>query len=223
MKKLITMICAAVIGFSSACAQSSVFNNTDNKGYFGIRLAGDIVCPGEVSSGDVSLDIFKVGGGVELGAIYNAPVVANFYIEPGLKLFYNTYSVKKDILDIYEGYYDITSISYRKFGMRIPVQFGYHFDFAKDLKLSVFTGPELEIGLSNKCHGKFDGHSESVDAYGDEGSMHRVNVLWNIGAGVTYDRYYFGVTGAIGMCNMLDDDNIKFHESRVSISLGYNF
>lgn len=223
MKKLITMFCAAAIGVAAASSQSSVFSNPDNKGFFGIRVAGDIVCPGEASSGIVSIDMFNVGGGVEFGAVYNAPIVANLYIEPGLKLFYDTYSVSKDIIDIYEWYYGIESISFRKFGMRVPVQFGYHFDFTKDIRLSVFTGPELEIGLSNKCHGKAGGYSESVNAYGDEGTMNRVNVLWNIGAGITYDRYYFGVTGAIGLCNMINEDNIKYHENRVSISLGYNF
>lgn len=218
------MICAAAIGVAAASSQSSVFNNPDNKGFFGVRVAGDILCPGDISSEGVSLDIFNIGGGVEFGAIYNAPIVANFYIEPGLKLYYDTYSVKRDILDIYDyAGYDIESISYKKFGMRIPVQFGYHFDFTNDIKLSVFTGPELEVGLSSKCHGKINGFSESVNAYGDEGTMNRVNVLWNIGAGLTYDRYYFGVTGAIGLCNMLDADDVKYHESRVSISLGYNF
>lgn len=215
------MVCAAIIGAGALSAQSSIVNNPANKGYFGVRVSGDIACPGKVKSGSVSMDMFSVGGGVEAGVIYNAPIVANFYVEPGVKLFYNTYSVKKDLLDFFEDYVD--GISYRKFGMRVPVQLGYHFDFTDDVKVSVFTGPELEIGFVNRCCAKGDGYSESVDAYGDEGSMNRVNVLWNIGAGVTYGQFYFGVTGAIGMCNMVDDSNIKFHENRVSLSLGYNF
>lgn len=217
------MVCAAIIGAGALSAQSSIVNNPANKGYFGVRVSGDIACPGKVKSGGVSLDMFNVGGGVEAGAIYNAPIVANFYVEPGVKLFYNTYSVKKDIIDITDGYMDLNSISYHKFGVRVPVQLGYHFDFTDDVKVSVFTGPELEIGFLDRCHGKGDDYSEWVDAYGDEGSMNRVNVLWNIGAGVTYNQFYFGVTGAIGMCNMMDESNIKFHESRVSLSLGYNF
>lgn len=223
MKKFFTLICASMIGACAVNAQNTIVDNPDNKGYFGIRVSGDIACPGKVKSGSVSLDMFSVGGGVEAGVIYNAPIVANFYVEPGVKLFYDTYSVKKDILDIFDGYVDLDGISYRKFGMRIPVQLGYHFDFTDDLKVSVFTGPELEIGFVNRCCAKGDGYSESVDAYGDEGEMNRVNVLWNVGAGVTYDRYYFGVTGAIGMCNMIDDSDITFKESRVSLTLGYNF
>lgn len=223
MKKIFALICCSLIGVTALKAQSPIVNNPDNEGFFGVRVSGDIVCPGEVKSGGVSMDMFKVGGGFEAGVVYNLPIVANLYVEPGVKLFYDTYSVKKDILDIYEDYLDLKSISYRKFGMRIPVQLGYHFDFTEDINVSVFTGPELEIGFVNKCHAKGAGYSESVDAYGDDGSMNRVNVLWNVGAGITYDRYYFGVTGAIGMCNMIDASNITFHESRVSLTLGYNF
>ena len=59
--------------------------------------------------------------------------------------------------------------------------------------------------------------------YGDEGGMKRVDVLWGIGAGVTYQKFYVGVSGSLGMCNMMDESDTKFHENRVSFTLGYNF
>lgn len=63
--------------------------------------------------------------------------------------------------------------------------------------------------------------SESV--YGDDGGMKRVDLLWGIGAGLSYRHFYVGLSGGIGMLNMLDDSDVKFHENRVSLSLGYNF
>lgn len=198
-------------------AQNSIFNNPDNKGYFGIRVGGEVTAPGKLSSENVSVDMYKAGGGVEFGGIYNLPVVANLYIEPGLKFFYNTYSVDKKLLD------DGESLSIRKFGMRIPVMAGYHFDFTDDIKVSVFTGPELEIGFSAKAHAKEDNIEVSESAYGKDGNLNRVDLLWGIGAGISYQHYYFGVSGGIGMLNMSSMDNTKFHENRVTFSLGYNF
>ncbi len=111
----------------------------------------------------------------------------------------------------------------KKFGIRIPVMAGYHFDFTKDIKVSVFTGPELEIGFSGKEY--INGHniemSESI--YGDNGGMNRVNVLWGIGAGISYQHFYFSANGGIGMLNMLSGSDAKFHENRVTFSVGYNF
>lgn len=222
MKKFLLLAALAAASCLPMAAQSEIFNNPDNKAYFGIRVAGDITCPGKFTANGVGVSMFKNGGGVEFGGIYNVPVVANFYIEPGLKFFYDTYSAKKDWFDeIGEG---ITAASVRKFGMRIPVMAGYHFDFTEDVKVSVFTGPELEIGLSAKEHVKAGSISESSSIYGDGGGMNRVNLLWGIGAGISYQHFYFGINGGIGMLNMLKDSgDVKFHENRVSISLGYNF
>lgn len=219
MKKFLVLIGAMLLGASALNAQCTIVDNPDNKGYFGVRVSGDMVCPGTlwIFEND-GRKMYDIGGGFEAGVIYNAPIVANFYVEPGLKLFYNTYSVREDALSM-----DLRSESLRKFGMRVPVEFGYHFDFTPDVKLSVFTGPELEVGITSRVCWKGIGYSESVSVYDKDGGMNRVNVLWDFGAGITYDHFYFGVTGAIGMCNMIDDSDFTFHENRVSFTVGYNF
>lgn len=211
---------AAAACMPIAAQDNYIVKNPDNKAYFGIRLGGEVTCPGNVSSQGVGISAFKNGGGIELGGIYNLPVVANFYIEPGLKFYYNKYSAKTSILDAIED--GPNSVSINKFGMRIPVMAGYHFDFTDDVKVSVFTGPELEIGFSAKEKAKGNGISASESIYG-EGGMKRVDLLWGIGAGITYQKYYFGVSGGIGMLNMMDQDNVSFHENRVTFSVGYNF
>lgn len=221
MKRLLFSMALICLTGAAMHAQDRIFNNPDNKAYFGIRVGGEITCPGDVKADNVGVSVFKNGGGVEFGGIYNIPVVANFYIEPGLKLYYNTYSLKDDFLpqdDIV-----LNGASIRKFGMRIPVMAGYHFDFTDDIKVSVFTGPELEIGFVGKEH--ISGHNVDMSGsvYGDGGGMNRVDLLWGIGAGVTYRQFYFGASGGIGMLNMLSDSDAKFHENRVTFSVGYNF
>lgn len=204
-------------------AQNSVFNNPANKAYFGVRVGGEAICPGKITHENVGVSAYKNGGGVEFGAIYNIPVVANFYVEPGLKLYYNTYSMKKDILDDMADNVGVDSFSIRKFGMRVPVMLGYHFDFTEDINVSVFTGPELEVGLSGKAHVKAFGENGSESIYGDEGEYNRFDLVWGVGAGITYSHYYFGVSGGIGMLNMYNTSAVKFHENRVTFTLGYNF
>ena len=206
------------------CAQNPVNNNPDNKPYWGIRVGADIVDPGSIEWADgVGISLFSNGAGIEFGGIFNAPIVANFYLEPGLKLYYDTYSAKNIsfIDDDFESGY--LKDSFRKFGFRIPVMAGYHFDFTEDIKVALFTGPELEVGLSGKEHIKGGNVKVSQDLYGDEGGMRRVNLLWDFGASVSYKHFYFGVNGGIGMLNMTSVPDISFHENRVTFSLGYNF
>lgn len=227
MKKLLlTVVALGAVAFSST-AQDRIFNNPDNKAFFGVRVAGEVTCPGKVSSDGIGVKMFKNGGGVEFGGIYNIPVVANFYVEPGMKLFYNSYSSNNvfEYDDDFDGDYDDESFSIRKFGLRIPVMLGYHFDFTDNVKVSVFTGPELEVGLSGKQVWKDDDDDDyNGNIYGEDGGYKRVDLTWGFGAGVTYKKLYFGVSGNVGMLNMLKGvDGVTFHENRVSFTLGYNF
>lgn len=213
MKKFIAL--ALCLISLTASAQSTIVNNPANKTYFGLRVGGELTCPGDISSDGVSVDIFKLGGGIEFGGILNAPIIANFYIEPGLNFYYNSYALNDKTE--YEG------ILIRKWGMRIPVMAGYHFDFTDDVKLSVFTGPELEVGFVADANYKNKRESVSEDIYGDDGIMQRVDLLWDFGVGITYKHVYFGVKGGIGMLDMLSVSRANFHENRVTFSLGYNF
>lgn len=221
MRKLL-LSAALACGVLSAAAQSDIFNNPANKGYFGVRAAFDIACPGSVKAGDYSVDVYEAGAGFSVGAIYNMPLVANLYFEPGVNLYYNTYGVN---IDEYEETHFDASI--RKFGVRVPLQFGYHFDFTPDISVALFTGPEFEIGCVAELHAKASAGlvstSDSESVYGD-GGMERFDCLWKFGASVTYaHNYYLGVGGGIGMLNMSGDSEMTFRENLVQVTLGYNF
>jgi hypothetical protein len=223
MKKLYTAIAILALAGTAASAQNSVVDNPANKSYFGLRLGGEITCPGKITSHGVGISVFDNGGGVELGGIYNTPLVANLYLEPGVMFYYNTYSYKDDMIGDLEDDIIFEGASIRKFGMRVPVMLGYHFDFTPTVKLSLFTGPELEIGFSAKEH--ITGHNieMSQSLYDEEGGMHRVDLLWGIGAGFTIQQFYVGVKGSLGLLNMYNYNDISFHENRVTLSVGYNF
>lgn len=223
MKKFLILSALIAIGGTTMLAQNNIINNPNNKPFFGLRLGGEITCPGDFKTDGFNFDFFKVGGGVELGGIYNIPIVANFYLEPGMKFFYNTYSFKDEWLDELD-YQSFKSISIKKSGMRIPVMAGYHFDFTNDVKAFIFTGPELEIGFSAREVQKARNIKHSNNLYGEDGDMNRIDLLWSVGAGFAYQHFNFSVSGNFGMLNMLSDSpDVKFNENRVTFSLGYNF
>lgn len=222
MKKLILSFIAILGLAGGAFAQSEILNNPDNRAYFGIRVSPEVTCPGNINMSPLSIDAFNNGGGLEFGGIYNVPVIANFYLEPGVKLYYNAYGLKKEFVKALEDDVPFKSISIRKFGMRIPVLAGYHFDFTPEWKVYAYTGPEFDIAFSGKEHYKGSNFTASVNLYGDEGEMHRFDMSWIIGGGVSYKSFYFGISGGIGMCDMAKDEP-SFHENRVTFSLGVNF
>jgi len=224
MKKIILSAIVALFTLSAG-AQSSILNNPSNKGYFGIRASLDVACPTNIKTGPVSIEAFNTGVGFSVGGIYNTPLVANLYFEPGFSLYYNTYGVKSDVVNIpdYNGKIDC---SIRKFGMRIPLNVGYHFDFTDNLNVFVYTGPMFELGFVGRLHAsaKQSGvsASDSESIYGD-GGMPRTDLLWNFGAGVNFNRFTVGVGGSVGMLNMSGDDDLKYRENLVQLTVGYNF
>lgn len=239
MKKILLSSLAALFSLT-AVAQAPTMDNAYNKPYFGARLSIDTSIPGDVkySIGSISYSsgIFGTAGGLSIGGIYNIPVVANLYIEPGLDIYYHTNSI--NVGNYYDDEYvenkDFNSRSLRKFGMRIPVQIGYHFDFPSNTSLHLFTGPVLNIGFSN------DYYLTTVEQDGirihTSGSMYntsfypmqRVNFSWRIGGGVTFlTNYFVSLSGDIGMLNMMKNthnhEKVSMHENGFQLTLGYNF
>lgn len=236
MKKLFL----AVIGlaaFVAGNAQTVSLDSGDNKAYLGVRVSGDILNPGDLEMKDgntgitANIDALKVGGGIEFGAIYNQPIFMNLYVEPGLSFYYNSYGIQKNYVDLFKSEeIDVNKNakggSIRRFGMRIPVLVGYHFDFSDELKVHVFTGPEFEMAFYGQSCIGYNHTSVRQDMFckvEEGGRYNRFDMLWDFGAGVTWKQYYFGLKGGVGMCNMSKVSGVKLHENRVSLTVGYNF
>lgn len=229
MKKIIfTMIALLMCGVVSAqsLTVSSQSPNNGNKPYFGVRIEGDVMFPGKLKVENVGVSIFNIGGGIAFGGIYNMPVSSNVYVEPGVKFFYNRYSVKDKFVEIIRDNIDtddLSGVSIRKFGFRIPVMLGYRLDLSGDSKVNIFTGPELEVGLSGKECAKSNNYDISESIYGEDGGMKRVDLSWTLGISKQSGKFCYGLSGSLGLLNMFDSSEVKFHENRVTLSVGYNF
>lgn len=224
MKKSL-LLTAAVAAATLSMSAQTVVNNPANSGYFGIRASGTLTCPGQQDFGGIKTDEYKKGGGFSAGMFYQAPIVANFYVEPGVSFYYNATGMKaadlaKDAIE---------HASLRESGMLVPVMLGYHFDFTDDVNLQVFVGPELRVGFSSdnyittkKVMGLGQPAHSATTNYTDV--FNRVNCNLRFGAGFNLARnYYIGVSGAVGLTNTSAINNVTFHQNSVDFTIGYNF
>lgn len=232
MKKLKTIAAAVLLTAAATTANAQdIFDSPDlNHPYFGVRLSYELSVPTDINYkttdfGSVNVNGFDAGSGFNLGAVYNIPVWRNLYVEPGVTLYYNTLKINKDYLGtIVEGNYDFTSASVRQWGLRIPILVGYHFDFIPDLRLSFFTGPELDLGIKSRLHLGVDRFDASASTYGDDGEFNRCDIKWRIGVGATFkDHYYAAISGAPGLCDLAKGSAAKMRKNLFDITLGYNF
>lgn len=220
----ILFVASSAIGVSAR----SIVDNPNNKPYFGARVALDVTCPGDVKikhgNSSSAIDLYNPGCGLSFGAIYNIPLYANLYFEPGLQLYYNTTGIDSEVIDADGVSSDKIHASNRYFGFRIPFVLGYHFDF-RPCSLHVFTGPEMQVGLWGRERGHYTvgGVKESWSGDLFDGDLHRFELGWKIGAGLQIDHYYLALSGTIGMLNRLDKGSSTWHQNLFQLTLGYNF
>lgn len=208
-----------------AFAQNLTLNNPDNSPYWGVRVGYDITIPGKWHFDGESVDMFRHGSGVSVGAIYNLPLKANLFFEPGLSLSYYGYSYKDLLISDSHGEIVDTDPKIKKFGVRLPLMVGYRFDLSERLSVSAFTGPEAGYafyGKVNTKHKDLLGESFPDDVFSEHGHR-RFNINWNVGVGVEVDYHWFvSVTGSFGL-NDIQKNDVCFKEHRATVAIGYNF
>ncbi len=218
MKKTILLLAcfSAMLGASA----QTLFDNENNRPYFGARIGID------VTSASDGRGVYNNGCGFQMGAVYNIPLYMNLYFEPGLSAFYDTFGQELSVM-ANDNFYDTANVngSIRNFGFRVPFNFGYHFDFTDEISVAVFTGPQINWSLSAKSHWSnlagFDQlPNESV--FGEGGFKH-LDMQWNFGVGLNYNRYYIAMSGSAGMTKVMETKSFDFRRNNFTLSLGYNF
>lgn len=249
IQKAMVVAAAVMIGVgSTGAATTYLFDNPENRTYLGVRVGIDI------SSAANGGGYYNNKAGFSAGAVYNIPLWRNLYFEPGLSVFYNpfgttsfdTYEVSRPVIDNSgmpvigsdgkpvtteeEVRYQIDG-SIRNFGFRVPLLVGYHFDFAEDIKVHVYTGPQFNLSLLARYHSEgvkvpeAYAPAESFSLFGTNGFKH-FDMQWNFGAGLSYQDYYVGLSGSWGLTDMKSGTALlprNLHRNLFSINLGYNF
>lgn len=194
-----------------------------DQNHWTVTVSYDASIPGKWKLADGSVKMFKAGSGVSAGADYMLLFGNHFFFEPGVRFFIDNY--RYDNITIGEGTPSEPSKTYdppvRKIGLRIPLTAGYKFDVFKRGSLFLSTGPEPVIGFSARTKvGEDQTEIFEEDMY--KHLMRRFDVAWDIRAAVIIDRLRVDLTGAFGMLDMIRTD-VKMHEYRVSVGLGYVF
>ncbi len=147
MKRIFSLMILSVVAVASTFART----NTDWSG-FGLRLGLDVNCPTKWHANGSSVKYYKPGGG--------------FYFEPGASMFYDTYRFDDLVLSSQV----TTSPTVKKFGLRMPIVFGYRFELTDKISLMLSTGPEVSVGIIGKVD--IDKHLD----WGDGGSARNQSV-----------------------------------------------
>ena len=196
---------------------------SSDRDHWTVTVTYDASIPGKWKLANGSIGMFKPGSGISVGADYMWLFGKNFFFEPGDRFFIDNY--RYDIITIGVGTPSEPSKTYdppvRKIGLRIPLSAGYKFDIFKRGSLFLSTGPEPIIGFSARTKVDED-QTEIFEENMYKTLMRRFDVAWNIRAAVIIDRFRVDITGAFGMLDVIKTD-VKMHEYRVSVGLGYVF
>ncbi|MDE6683020.1 MAG: PorT family protein [Muribaculaceae bacterium] len=225
MKRIVSLVAFLSFAFNFF-ASNPVLDNPDNSPFWGVRVGYDWSLPGKWDTpvGD-DIDLFKSGPGVSISGIYNLPVIANLFFEPGLTFYYDQYAYKDLLITNEQGGIIDKDPKVIKYGLRIPLVFGYRFDFSDRFSISLFTGPQIGYAFSGKIKFKNKDKMEEPlpeELFGDYGQR-RFNIDWNIGSSFEVDYHWqFSIIGSLGL-NDIQKNSINFKENRVTFALGYNF
>ncbi len=247
-KKIVSALAAAAIMaiYATPAKAQDIFDSGDMRPHFGARLSLDISnVAGNIDNyfeENAIPDLTNSGAGFTVMGVYNIPLYKNLYFEPGLGIYYNTVGLNGTHYDfrpnpeqpespIGVADYAIDG-SVRNWGFRIPMLAGYHFDFTDNMRVSVFTGPQINIGFYQKM--VYDVHyigdsgvpaDEHVSASCYGHGFRRFDMQWVFGAGYHYGRYSVAISGGVGMTNLVDGQfsGYKARRNTFSITLGYDF
>ena len=210
MKKILSVIVLALLPMAGFAQQSP---------YFGVRLSFDVTHPAG------SNDAINNGSGFTLKAIYNCGLTNHVYLEPGVGVFYNAMNIRP--IDFDEGLYDG---SIRNFGLRVPINVGYHIGLFDDFEIEAFTGPWFNVNLYTKARlePNFKGPAPTLTPNLFDYGWKHFDAQWGFGIGATYaGKYYLSIGGAIGMTSMatfkVGNVSQRLKRNTVSVTVGYNF
>lgn len=224
MKRTILSLIVGIIAFGVNAQSYDEDILPSDRNHWTITASYDVSIPGKWKLDDGSFKMFKAGSGISVGADYTMLFGRNFFFEPGARLYFDTYRYDNITINGFENPYEPSKTLdplVRKIGLRIPLMFGYKFDIFKKGSLYLSTGPEAELGFSART--KID--EEEAEIFEEnmyKGLMNRCDIAWDIRAAVIINRLRIDVTGAFGMLDMIKTD-VKMHENRFSIGLGYIF
>lgn len=218
MKKLLLTAVAVILAASSAFAGAKL-------NFIEPRLSVGLTIPGTMQKGPIKIDVFKPSAVTNLDVAFNVEMGNRFYLEPAVGFFASRVNVKNDLFENLnsetEMYGRFPDVKYVELGIDVPVMFGFKLMDTDNSSLNVFAGPKCDFGLSGRLTLVGEGGSLSEDLY--DGIFTPFNIQWGLGVGYTVNSVQFRLAGYLGLNNRYREDEHKYRQGAVMLSVGYQF
>ncbi len=192
---------------------------------WGVRAAFDINIPGKVGgladteAGKYLSERYRQGFGGTIGVVYDYWISGSAYLEPGLSLFYDSYSYK-DLIIMDNGE---TDPSLYKLGARVPVVIGYSYELLDALPLRTYTGLEFSYAFAGDIRFKDRNLiGDEWHLFGKDGEQRRFDMAWKFGFAAEFDIATVAVEAAIGITDLMPG-KLSYRDNRVSIAVTHYF
>lgn len=169
--------------------------------------------------------------GFKVGLFYDATIIRGFGVTMGLNYTMGANITKWDNRGgsfEYPRYRTISTFH----SLEIPVDWQYKFEVASNTYIIVYTGPTIQVhlGATDKAYyqanpkddATFEAvnplSAESMAKYGYEAfTYNRYNVLWGVGAGFQYDRFFLRGGYDFGLINSYKNNTVRVGEDNINI------
>lgn len=208
---------SAIFALLMCCVAGSARAESNESVYWGIKASGGAEIPGKWRGDRTSMDMYKTGYYLNVGAVANVYLGRSFYFEPGVSLFYSKYDMDVVVMADESGL-DVSNPPAHKVGVQVPLVFGYSFQFP----LNVYTGPQLRYAFAGGVDISDDIIKGAEDDFALWGVQRRFDLSWKVGVGVPVDNFNIALEVDLGVTDLLKG-NMSFRENRVGFALTYFF
>lgn len=192
--------------------------HAENRVDWGMNLAMDVEIPGKWKGENHSVTMFSPGIGTSIGGVCNLYLGKGFYFEPGVSLFYSSYKYKDLVIPDAAHTSTEEDPKVTKYGLQIPLMFGYEINISDKFGLDVYTGPQIRYAFAGKVHFKNKAIQEEVGEFFDLWKINRrFDCSWKIGIGVPLiNNCRLSLEADLGITDLLKED-MSFRENRVGL------
>lgn len=209
----------------AGCFTNTMSAKSDNEPIWGLKVSVDAELPGKWHGDHVSWKMYRPGCGFTAGGVCNIYLPRNFYFEPGLALSYSQYRYKDLVILDHNGWEGERDPKLYKWGIQVPLIFGYAFDFSGRGGMNIFTGPQLRYAFDGKIAVSDEGLLDAMEAYTDTWNLNgqrRLDCSWKIGVGFPVDNLNISLEADLGISDLLKGE-MRFRESRIGLGITYYF
>lgn len=184
---------------------------------WGVKASVDLNLATKWHTDAGNVKMYKRGAGFQIIGAGNISLGKNFFLEPGVSLFFDQYRYDDIYLEFNSKKINPTIT---KFGIRIPINIGYAIPI-REAELWVYTGPELSWAIIDKVNCSTPIEDAKIEDFLTRPK--NFDFGWKVGLGLPIHSWLISFDATFGLLNMNRSSSISYRENRLALSLGYYF